>query len=106
MRSKFDKALKIVDGGAVRARGSLDWEGGEKEALVSVSISQRGNKVAGMATTPDEFRKPARTWKLDIDPGYQSKFKPGPADAIGIVCAMGDEVKVFFWSQQIELERA
>ncbi len=104
MRSNFEKALRIVDG-VVKARGTLDWESGETEALVSVSISQRGAKVAGMATSPDEFEKPARTWKLDIDPGYQGKFKPGPADAIGIVCAMGNEVRVFLWSQQVELKK-
>ncbi len=103
MRSKFQQALRIVDG-VVKARGTLEWETGEKEALVSISISQKGAKVAGMATSPDEFERPVKNWKLDIDPGYGRKFKPGPADAIGIVCAMGGEVRVFFWSQQIELK--
>jgi hypothetical protein len=103
MRSNFESPLKIVDG-AVRARGRLDWEGGETESLVSVSISQKANKVAGMATSPDEFKKPKSTWTLDIDPGYASRFKSGPASAVGIICAMGDEVRVFFWSQEVELE--
>ena len=102
MKSNFESALKIVDG-AVRARGRLDWEGGERESLVSVSISQKEHKVAGMATSPDEFKKPRKTWTLDIDPGYASNFKPGPANAVGIVCAMGNEVRVFFWSQEVEL---
>jgi len=105
LRSNFESPLKIVDG-SVRARGSLNWEGGETESLVSVSISQRRNKVAGMATSPDKFRKPEQDWKIDIDPGYASRFKPGPARAVGIICGMGDEVSVFFWSQDITLEDA
>jgi hypothetical protein len=104
MRSNFESPLKIVNG-AVRARGRLNWEGGESESLVSVSISQKQHNVAGMATSPDEFEKPKRTWTLDIDPGY-GKFKPGPANAVGIICAMGSEVRVFFWSQEVELEKA
>jgi hypothetical protein len=104
MRSNFESPLKIVDG-AVRARGRLNWEGGESESLVSVSISQKQHNVAGMATSPDEFEKPKRTWTLDIDPGY-GKFKPGPANAVGIICAMGSEVRVFFWSQEVELKKA
>jgi hypothetical protein len=108
MRSNFESALKIVDG-AVRARGELNWEGGESESLVSVSISQKQNKVAGMATSPDKFEEPKKMWTLDIDPGYTGsgyarKFKPGPANAVGIVCAMGDEVRVFLWSQEVELK--
>ena len=105
MRSNFQSRLRIVNG-VVKARGRFEWETGETEALVSVSISQKGAKVAGMATSPDEFERPVKNWKLDIDPGYGRKFKPGPADAIGIVCAMGNEVRVFLWSQQIELKRA
>jgi hypothetical protein len=110
MRSNFEKALKIVDG-AVRAKGRLEWESGESESLVSVSIFQKQHKVVGMATSPDEFEKPKKTWTVDIQPGYTSgsyagKFKPGPAVATGIVCAMGSEVSVFFWSQEVQLEKA
>jgi hypothetical protein len=105
MRSKFQSPLRIVDG-RVKARGKFEWETGEKQALVSVSITQRGAKAGGMTTSPNEFERPAKSWTLDIDPGYGRKFKPGPADAIGIVCAMGDEVRVFLWSQQIVLKRA
>jgi hypothetical protein len=103
MRSKFESTLKIVNG-AVRARGALEWENGERESLVSVSISQKGPKVAGMATSPNRFKKPRKNWSLDIDPGYANSFQPGPAHAAGIVCGMGDEVRVFFWSQDIELK--
>jgi hypothetical protein len=103
MRSRFESPLKIVNG-AVRARGPLDWEAGERESLVSVSISQKDHKVAAMATSPQEFKKPRKNWTLDIAPGYASKFKPGPANAIGIVCAMGNEVSVSFWSQEVELK--
>jgi hypothetical protein len=105
LHSQFESSLKIVDG-VVRARGQLEWEGGETESLVSVSISQKEHKVAGMATSPEEFKKPKKNWTLDIDPGYESRFKPGPASAIGIVCAMGDEVRVFFWGQEVQLEKA
>ena len=69
MKSNFESPLKIVDG-AVRAKGRLNWEEGESESLVSVSISQKQNKVAGMATSAEKFEKPKRTWTLDIYPGY------------------------------------
>lgn len=108
MRSNFEPSLKIVKG-AVRARGRFTWEVGESESLVSVSISQRQNKVAGMAISPNKFDRPQKTWSLDIDPGYtgsgyKRKFKPGPANAVGIVCAMGSEARVFLWSQEVELK--
>ncbi|MQA72764.1 MAG: hypothetical protein GEU88_00140 [Solirubrobacterales bacterium] len=103
MRSNFESDLRIVDG-AIKARGELNWEAGETEALVSVSISQKGERVAGMATSPDEFKRPATNWTLDIEPGYARRFRPGPANAVGIVCAMGDDVRVFFWSQEIKLK--
>jgi hypothetical protein len=103
MQSRFESPLKIVNG-AVRARGPLTWEAGERESLVSVSISQKDHKVAAMATSPQEFKKPRKNWTLDINPGYAGKFKPGPANAIGIVCAMGNEVSVSFWSQEVELK--
>jgi hypothetical protein len=106
VRSQFKSPLKIGAGG-VEARGQLMWEPGEKESLVSVSISQKQHKVAGMATSPQKFKKPRKTWTLDIEPGYAtgyaSDFQPGPANAVGIVCAMGSEVRVFFWSQEVEL---
>jgi hypothetical protein len=105
MRSNFESPLNIVSK-AVRVRGELDWEPGEEESLVSVSISQKHQKAAGMATSPKPFKKPDKTWTLDIEPGYYgTSFKPGPANAVGIICAMGDdEVRVFFWSQEVELE--
>ena len=103
MQSRFESPLKIVDG-VVRARGPLDWDQGERESLVSVSISQKDHNVAGMATSPQEFKKPRKNWALDIDPGYESKFKPGPANAVAIMCAMGNEVRVFFWSQEVQLK--
>ena len=102
MRSQFESPLKIVSG-AVRARGKLEWEAGEMESLVSVSISQKQHAVAGMATSSQKFKKPRKTWTLNIKPGYASSFQPGPANAVGIVCAMGSEVRVFFWSQEVEL---
>lgn len=107
MKSNFESSLKIVDG-AVRARGELRWEQGESASLVSVSISQKQNKVAGMATS-GQFDRPAKNWRLDIEPGYTDgyagKFKPGPANAIGIICGMGTEVRVFLWSQEVQLKK-
>ena len=105
MRSNFKSPLKI-DKGAVRTRGKLDWDPGEEQSLVSVSISQKERGVAGMATSPKPFDKPTEEWKLDIEPGYYgTSFEAGPAEAVGIVCAMGDDdVRVFFWSQEIQLE--
>ena len=102
MRSNFESSLKIV-GGAVRAGGKLEWEPGETESLVSVSISQTQHNVVGMRTSPKEFKRRRKTWTLDIKPGY-GKFQPGRANAIGIICAMGDDVSVFLWSQEVELK--
>ena len=101
MRSQFKSPLKIK-AGRVQARGELMWEPGESESLVSVSISQKQHAVAGMATSPQKFNKPRKTWTLDIKPGYGS-FQPGPANAVGIICAMGSDVRVFFWGQEVEL---
>jgi len=107
MRSQFESPLKIISG-AVRARGKLEWEAGEKESLVSISISQKQHKVAGMATSRKKFKKPATEWALNITPGYDEPgydaFKPGVANAVGIICAMGSQVRVFFWSQEVKLE--
>ena len=102
MRSQFKSPLKIK-AGHVEARGELMWEPGEQESLVSVSISQQQHAAAGMATSPQKFNKPRKTWTLDIKPGYASSFQPGPANAVGIICAMGSEVRVFFWAQEVEL---
>ena len=43
MRSNFQSPLRIVDG-VVKARGKFEWETGEKQALVSVSITQRARR--------------------------------------------------------------
>ena len=73
MRSQFESPLKIVGRGGA-ARGKLMWEAGEKESLVSVSISQKQHEVAGMATSPQKFKKPRKTWTLDIKPGYATGY--------------------------------
>ena len=57
-----------------------------------------------MTTSPNEFERSGEELDARDRSGYGRKFKPGPADAIGIVCAMGDEVRVFLWSQQIVLK--
>src|SRR5215208_7527312 len=71
MRSNFESSLKIVDG-AVRARGRLNWEGGESESLVSVSISQKQNKVAGMATSPTSSRSRRRCGRSTSTPAIRA----------------------------------
>jgi hypothetical protein len=106
MRSNFKSPLKIKNG-VVKAKGDFNWGTGEKEARVSVSIFQRGHKVADMATSPEEFKRPAKSWTVDVgseyEPGYPT-FKPGPAEAIGIVCAMGNEARVSLWTQPVDLK--
>jgi len=107
VRSQFKSPLKIK-AGKVEAAGELMWEPGEEQSLVSVSISQKQHKVAGMATSRKKFKKPATEWALNITPGYDEPgydaFKPGVANAVGIICAMGSQVRVFFWSQEVKLE--
>ena len=108
MRSQFQSPL-MIKAGKVEAAGELMWEPGEEQSLVSVSISQKQHKVAGMATSRKNFMNPADTnWTLDIKPGYDEpgydEFKPGVANAVGIICAMGSQVRVFFWSQEVKLK--
>jgi hypothetical protein len=107
LRSNFDSPLTIVNGD-VKAQGELEWDPGEEQALVSVSIFQKQHTVAGMATSHNPFDKKSskQTWTLDIKPGYENtSFEPGLANAIGIVCAMSDQqVRVFLWSQEVKLK--
>jgi hypothetical protein len=105
MRSNFDSPLKIVNG-TINACGELEWETGENEAIVSATITQKGEKVAGTASSPPNFAAGETEWMLDVNPASVHKFKKGPARATGVVCAMGDDidVNVFHWSQDVVLE--
>ncbi len=104
MRSKFDSPAEII-GGKVEVCGPLEWEPGEEEAVVSVTITQRSERIAGAASSPPDFEAGQAEWMLTVAPSGNRKFKRGPARAIGIVCAMrSDDVSVFHWSEDIVLE--
>ena len=105
MRSKFDSPAKVKDG-VVEACGPLEWATGEVEALVTVTITQKGDKITGMASSPPSFPRGDNEWMLSVPAATTKKFKNGPAHAAGMVCATGDdEVAVFTWSEDIELEK-
>jgi hypothetical protein len=107
MVSRFDSPAKIVDG-TVEAGGPLDWATGEDRAMVAVTITQKGERVAGMANSPYGFAPGDDEWRLEIPPATNKKFKDGPAHATGMVCVTtGDgEAAVFHWSEDIELAKA
>lgn len=106
MRSKFDSPAKLVDG-AVEACGPLDWDAGEDKAMVTVTITQKGERVAGMASSPYGFARGDQEWMLEIPPATNKKFQKGPAHAAGMVCVTtgAGEAAVFQWSEDIELEK-
>jgi hypothetical protein len=104
MVSRFDSPAKIVDG-AVEACGPLDWADDEENAMVAVTITQKGEKVAGMANSGYGFAPGTEEWMLTIDPATNKKFKNGPAHAAGMVCVTtkSGDAAVFHWSEDIEL---
>jgi hypothetical protein len=106
MRSKFDSPAELADG-VIKARGPLEWEG-EVEALVMVTITQKNERIAGIATSPERFSQGTAEWVMDVPPVTNKKFKQGPAHAFGMVCARtaADEAAVFQWSEEIVLEKA
>ena len=105
MRSQFDSPLKLEDG-VVKACGELEWDAGETEATVTITIAQKGEKVIGTASSPPTFDAPEDEWMIDVRPAAANKkFKKGPAHAVGVISAVGeDDVDVFHWSQDIELD--
>jgi hypothetical protein len=105
MHSQFDSPLKITDG-VVEACGELDWGAGETEAIVAVTITQKGEKISGAASSPPNFEKPEDEWMLNVQPAHDKKFKKGAARATGVIHATGEglEVAPFSWSQDVELE--
>lgn len=105
MRSQFDTPLKLKDG-VVEACGELDWEAGETEAIVMVTITQRGEKVVGTASSPPRFERSEEEWMLNVPPTAHKKFKKGPAHAEGVIHATGGDigVKQFSWHQEVELQ--
>ena len=106
MHSKFDSPLKLKDG-VVEACGELDWAAGETEAIVSVTITQKGEKISGAAGSPPNFEKPEDEWMLNVQPSRANKkFKKGRARATGVIHATGEDIDVepFSWHQDVELE--
>ena len=104
MRSNFDSPLGIEDG-VVKACGELDWEGDETEAHVTITITQKGEKLVGTASSPPSFDAPEREWMLEVRPQAHKKFKKGSAHAVGVINTIrGDGVDVFQWEQEVELD--
>jgi hypothetical protein len=105
MRSNFDSPMKIDDGVA-KACGELGWGPGEREAMVTITITQKGEKLVGTASSPPSFDAPEDEWMLEVSPSQANKkFKKGPAHASGIIHAVGDDgVSVFQWTQDIVLD--
>jgi hypothetical protein len=105
MRSQFDSPMPVEDGVA-KACGELDWAGGETEAIVTITLTQKGEKLVGTASSPPNFEAPEDEWMLDVRPSKPNKkFKKGPAHAHGIIHAIRDDgVEVFQWEQEIELD--
>jgi hypothetical protein len=105
MRSNFESPLKLT-GDTVEACGELEWDAGETEALVTVTITQKNAKAAGVASSPPSFRAPTDEWMLQVRSQGSKKFKPGPAHAVGVVATSGDTADDFHWEQDVEVERA
>lgn len=105
MRSQFDSPMQIEDGVA-QACGGLDWGDDETEAHVAITISQKGEKLVGSASSPPDFERGADEWMLSVQPSSaHRKFKKGPAHAVGVIHAIkGDGVEVFHWEQDVELD--
>ncbi len=105
MRSAFDSPMGVEDGVA-KACGELHWDPGETEAIVTITITQKGEKLVGTAGSPPNFDAPEDEWMLEVRPSQSNKkFKKGPAHAHGIIHAVaGNTVKVFTWDQEIELD--
>jgi hypothetical protein len=105
MHSNFDSPLALEDG-VVKACGELEWAGGETEAIVTITITQKGEKLVGTASSPPNFDAPADEWMLEVQPSQANKkFKKGAATAHGIIHAITDNtVEVFRWDQDVELD--
>lgn len=105
MRSQFDSPMRVEDG-AAQACGELDWEAGETEAHVTITISQKGEKLVGTGSSPPNFEPGEDEWMLSVRPSAANrKFKKGPAHAIGVIHTItGGGVALFQWEQDIELD--
>ena len=105
MRSNFDEKLRVEDG-VVSACGELVWGPGETEAHVTVTISQKGEKLVGSAASPPNFEPQEKEWMLSVRPSDANrKFKKGAAHAVGVVHTIhGADIDVFHWDQDIELD--
>ena len=106
MRSNFDSPLQVANG-VVKARGKLGWETGDTDGFVAATIIQMDEKLVGTASSPPEFPTWKKEWELDVKPtGRNKKFKPGPAQALGVaVTVNAGTVRLFPWKQNVRLER-
>jgi hypothetical protein len=105
MRSNFNSVLKLVDG-VVQAAGPLYWDDGESEAVVAVTISQKG-RIAGVSCSPPNFDVSETEWSLTVPPALSKrKFKKGRARATAEICATGEGIETFVYrcDQEVELE--
>ena len=105
MRSQFDSPIRIEDGVA-QACGELDWEASESQAHVTITISQKGDKLVGTGSSPPDFDRGEDEWMLSVRPSAGNrKFKKGPAHAVGVIHTITDAgVTLFQWQQDIELD--
>jgi hypothetical protein len=102
MRSRFDSPLQVV-GDVVDAAGPLEWDPGETWAIVMVTITQKDEKIAGTARS--RVAAGQAQWSIFVNPETRRRFKNGPAQAAGMVCAYGDTVSVIQWEEEIELQK-
>ena len=105
MRSQFDSPMRIEDGVA-EACGELVWEAGETQAHVAITISQKGEKLVGTASSPPDFERGEDEWMLSVRPSdVNRKFKKGPAHAVGVIHATTDGgMTLSQWEQDIDLD--
>jgi hypothetical protein len=104
VRSNIDPVLKLVDG-VVEAAGPLEWEDGEANAIVAVTISQ--DRMAGVSSSPPSFDPSHSAWRLTVPPAVpHKKFKKGPARAIAQILATGDGISTYVYpcDKEVELE--
>ena len=106
MRSNFDSPLKVVNG-VVKASGDLGWAKGDTDAHVAVTIIQMDEKMVGTASSRRKFPPWKSKWELNIQPTRRNKkFKPGPAQALGVaVTVNAGNLRLFRWRQNVRLKR-
>jgi hypothetical protein len=104
MRSNFDTPMKLDKDGVAEACGPLEWGPGETEANVTVTISQKPDKVEGTAS--GSFHPPEDEWMLEVRPSEpHKKFKKGAAHGRGdLNTAAAAAGGSFQWEQDVDLD--